>query len=680
MPRYRLEEHNEEVKTARRIFTVGGVIAFCLGALFCRAAFFRLTNSNQLDEVALRQYKTAVRTSSLRGRILDVERRELAIDIKVKSVYANPSKLKTPVEAAQKLSDLLDVERRTLLDRFSSKRKFVWVKRRIDEDLAMRIKSLNIPGINLMDESKRQYPSGLLAGSVLGAVGYDSKPLGGIELSYNDVLAMQLSYGNLKRDARGYLYLSPTDIQSINISDIVLTIDKTLQYIVERELLKAVESSDAKDGTAIVVNVNTGEILAMASYPMFNPNHYSKYPLSHWTNRAVVNAYEPGSTFKVIVVASALDRDIITLDDEFNCENGKIQIADHIVKDTHPYGDLGVSEIIKVSSNIGTYKIENKMGRDLLYESIRAFGFGSKTSIDLPGESSGILSKPNKWSVLQYATIAFGQGIAATPLQMVMAFSAIANGGKLLKPYLVKEVVMGDDSVRTINTPTIVSYPISRHTSKTMRAILEGVVSAGGTGTLAASMEYDVAGKTGTAQKADHKVGGYAVGKYHSSFVGFAPASNPLIAVYVGLDEPSGRHYYGGQVAAPVFREITESTLHYLKVPGTLTAMSDDAIRQLPPPKPKNDVVGLWSINDADQLKVADAAQVKKKYFKKDKDGLWRIPNLTGMTMKSILSLSADMDIVWEFEGSGLAYHQDPVPGSIIPSGRICKVMFKSLL
>ena len=679
MPRYRVTERSDYIiRTAKRLFVLGAIFAVCFSVLAIRLISFQLKDDEQLERVALRQYRTAVRLSTRRGKILDSFGRELAIDVSVDSIYANPMEVDEPVMVAEKLSDLLGVDRRRLLEKLSTLRKFIWVKRRVNDDQAQAVKELQMKGLYSMRESRRFYPGGTLAAALLGAVGLDGEPLGGIELAYNDVLSSRAGVGNFRRDARGHLYLSPSGEAETDIADVELTIDKMLQFIAERELARGVKRAGAKGGTALVVDVSTGAVLAMANRPTFDPNEYSSYPLSQWRNSAIVDAYEPGSTFKVIVIAAALDAGMVTKDEVLDCENGKIRIGKDVVRDAHPYTKLSVADIVKVSSNIGAYKIERRLGMKGVYEAMRSFGFGQKTGIDLPAESKGILSSFDRWSPLQFATIAFGQGIAATPLQMTMAFAAIANGGRLLAPYLVKRVIGATDGkVRSVWTRKVVAHPISPETAQLMSGMLGRVVEKGGTGALAASLEYRVAGKTGTAQKADPAARGYASGKYYSSFVGFAPADDPSIAVYVGIDNPQGAYYYGGQVAAPVFRRIVEASLKYLKVPGKIIKASRDVIKQLPPREVQGELpivergrpVVLVEAKDHDEAQVVEGGHRS-----------WRIPDLTGLTMRGVLEAAGDADISWDFIGSGVAVKQDPNPGSIVRAGQRCQVKFRPLM
>ena len=596
MPKYRTVEKSDDVKTAKRVYIVGALFACIFGILASRAVAFHLKDNAQLEKVALRQYRTAVHQSTQRGKILDSAGRELAIDVTVESAWANPREVEDPVTASEKLAKILSVDRRRLLERLSSGRKFVWVKRRLSDEEAEAVKGMDLTGVHFMRESSRSYPGGTLASNILGAVGHDAEPLGGVELAYNDALSVARKQGDVKRDARGHLYLSPMEESSEGgVANVWLTIDRTLQFIAERELGKAVGVSRAKGGSAIVMDVRTGAILAMANLPTFDPNDYGRYSLSNWRNRAIADAYEPGSTFKTVVVAAALDAGVAKPEEIFDCEGGRIKIGSNVVRDAHPHKKLSVADIIKVSSNIGAYKVEQRLGHERAYKSILEFGFGQTSGVDLPGESAGLFSNHRNWSELQFATIAFGQGIAATPIQMINAFTAIANGGTLLKPWTVKRIVDEEGNEIYSGGRQEVARPIGPETSRLMASILRSVTTEGGTGRLAASAEYPMAGKTGTAQKAAPGRGGYVRGKYYSSFVGFAPYDEPRISVYVGIDEPSGGLYYGGQIAAPAFREIAEATLRYLKVPGSMLVANSSVEEQLPPPVARSETAELRS-------------------------------------------------------------------------------------
>lgn len=643
------------------MYLLGGVFALCFGVLASRAILFHMKENVRLDKVALRQYRTAVRQSTRRGKILDSKGRELAVNVEAPSVWADPRAIENPSEAAAVLGDFLGVDHTKLHERLTSQRKFVWIKRRIPEDLAGKLKEMNIKGVYIEKEKKRSYPNGSLGSAVLGAVGLDSEALGGIELSMNDYLIQRVKPGSYKRDARGHLYLSPADTVGLKPPKVVeLTVDKTVQYIAERELAHAMEITKSKAGMIVVVDPRNGDVLAMANEPSFDPNEYGRYDFESWKNRAISDPYEPGSTFKVMPVASALEAGTVTQTSMFDCENGEVVIGDHTLHDSHAHEELSVADIIRVSSNIGAYKVEKTLGPERAYEAIKHFGFGEKTGIELPGESQGIVTPPKRWSKVQFATIAFGQGISATPLQMAMAFAAIANGGELLRPHIVKRIRGENGEVILEREREVRRRPVSRDTALTMTHMLEAVATEEGTGKLAASLDYPVAGKTGTAQKASRH-GGYLKGAYFSSFVGFAPSDDPRLAVYVGLDEPKG-YYYGGQVAAPVFRQVVEKTLRYQKVPSRRRLIADGS----------EDSLSIQRTLPAVPAKLPSAVSRG--------DGRWELPDFAGLTMRGVMKSAGDAPVAFRFVGNGVAVHQSPQPGSVIQEGDECVVEFSSVL
>lgn len=663
MPRYTTGGDGSRRRTVVRLYILGAFFALGFGILASRAILFHLKDDMRLERVAIRQYRTAVRESTRRGKILDATGRDLAVNIEAPSVWADPRMIENPLETANKLSSLLDVDRNKIYSRLTSQRKFVWVKRWVPKKKVDEFKDMNIKGIYIERENKRSYPNGSLAAATLGAVGLDSKPLGGIELVFNDYLVQQFKAGSYKRDARGHLYLSPVDAVSMNSPNVIeLTIDKTIQYIAESSLKHTMEITKAKAGVIVVVDPKNGDVLAIANSPSFDPNEYGRYKLDRWKNRAISDPYEPGSTFKVVVVSSALEAGTVIPTQIFDCENGEIKIGRHTLNDAHPHEELSVADIIKVSSNIGAYKVESTLGPERSYEAIRNFGFGEKTEIDLPGESTGIVQSPKYWSEVQFATIAFGQGISATPLQMTMAFAAIANGGDLLKPRIVKRIRDEEGHVIKDFKREVRRRPISRNTARIMTEMLEAVASDEGTGRLAASLDYPVAGKTGTAQKAS-PTGGYLKGEYYSSFVGFAPADDPKLVVYVGLDEPQG-YYYGGQVAAPAFREVVEKTLRYLKFPSRrpLIVSSEEPT--------------FNSYAKSELPQTPDVVPI----FEQIDNNKWLVPDFTGLTMRGVAKAVGNIPIDIRFVGSGVAVKQKPKPGKKISQGEEFTIEFRSIL
>jgi len=680
MPRFRSGGAESRRTLAVRLFAIGGVFALAYGILISRAFFFHLKDNTEIENLAMRQYRTAIKRSTERGNILDTNGRELAINVPSESVYTDPRFIKDQKKAAEVLNSVLNIDEKKLLNLFSSKRKFVWIKRGISHEQAEAITTAGLDGIMVMVENGRSYPHNELAAPILGMVGVDAEGLAGLEYQYNDLLLVDTERSNYGRDARGHIYLSPLDAgDKKGISTLELTLDERIQYIAERELDEAIKKSKAKAGVIVVLDVSSGDLLAIANRPTFDPNNFDNYPKDTWKNRAISDVYEPGSTFKSIVIASALDKKKVDTNQMFDCENGVLKIGNAEIRDSHPHAKLSVADIIKVSSNIGAAKIAKKLDKEDLYEYIKFFGFGKVSDIDLPGESKGIVSYPSEWSDLQYATISFGHGIGTTPIQMALAFAAIANGGELLRPHVVKRIIGPDGATVYQRERTIVGRPIKPETATLMKRLLERVVEEGGTGVLAASSDYSVAGKTGTAHKVSSK-GGYSSDKYYSSFIGFAPVDSPKIVVYVGIDEPSG-YYYGGQVAAPAFRDLIEEVLRYQNVPARNAILSDSR-NNIDMDSSNSSLIegGVVNLNDAVKEKkrntVKEIEGIKVEY---SDDGKWRIPDFTGMTIKQVLKSIGNAEIDLNVVGSGIAVKQKPLPGTLVASGIQCTVEFKEI-
>jgi len=550
-----------------RISTI--LVFFCLVSFIIAGRAFQLQvlKRDQLCKLAERQYKKNIPLVPKRGTIYTRGYEELAVTVEVDSIYAEPDSIDTPKLTAKRLASLLPLSRKELEDNLSSSKSFVWLARKVTPSTIERVKSLNIRGIGFVKENRRFYPNGELASHAVGFSGIDGTGLGGIELAHDAQIKGKTELVRAERDALGKRTL-PMDLgfeDSLAGNSVVLTIDKTIQYTAEKELAEAVRKSGAKGGTAIVMDPKSGEVLAMANYPQFNPNDLSSCSQAALKNRAIVDTYEPGSTFKVFLLAAALEEGVVRPGDKFNCEKGSMELAGKVIHDTHKHGTLTVREIMKFSSNIGSAKIAAKLGKERFYDYITSFGFGSPTGIELNGEGSGILRSMKTWSKLELANVSFGQGVSVTPLQLTTAFSAIANGGYLMKPYLVKDILDRDGKVIKSNQPQIVKKVISGDTASKVTEMLRDAVAEGGTGTEAALNGYDVAGKTGTAQKVSGGRG-YAENKHVASFIGFVPAESPELVVLVAIDEPEGIQY-GGIVAAPAFKAIAETSLRYLNSP-----------------------------------------------------------------------------------------------------------------
>ncbi len=648
------EEARKEARIRLRIkiVTIGVGIVFIV--TLARAVKLHCFKDDNLGWVASKQYNAKIPQSSRRGKILDRAGRELATSLPVPSVYADPKSVSLTDDERKTLASLLKMDEKELNQKLKIPRRFVWLKRMVDSSVIEAIKGMQ--GIYYVEESRRFYPNGELASHILGAVGMESDALAGIELANDRFLGSKKHDAVFKRDARGKFYFAPVAYnEQDDVDDVILTIDKQIQFVTENALEKAATAANARGGTAVVMDVKNGAILAMANSPSFDPNNYSKYPQDTWRNRAIADSIEPGSTFKTLIISSALDNGSVTPEDQFNCEGGAITIGRATLHDSHAHGTLSVRDIIKVSSNIGAYKVAREIGKEKLFEYLRKFGIGKRTGIDYPGEVGGIVRNPETLQPVEFATIAFGQGISVTPIQMTAAFSAIANGGKLMRPYVIDRIVNNQGITIMRSIPMEVSEPISEATAKTVISMLEGVVGEGGTGTRAASKEYQVAGKTGTAQKVTEGSGHYAAGKYYASFIGIAPADAPRIVIFVGLDEPKGS-YFGGSVSAPVFKEIAEATLKHLDVPSALSRVVVATQRQ------RTDSVDLPK---------------DKKRFQKLSGGDFQVPDVRGITMRDVMEAVGQADVKIKVNGSGLATDQSPSPGGVIKEGETFKVSFK---
>jgi cell division protein FtsI (penicillin-binding protein 3) len=558
-----------------RIRLIGGVFAFFFAITSARAFFLQVIQQEQLQKLAEKQHQKVVPLTPVRGAIYDRNNAPLAVSIEMDSCYAEPRNIDNIGEATAKLAPLLGMSREALGKKLNGSKNFVWLQRRMSPDQAQKIKDLDLDGICFVKETKRFYPNADLAGHVIGFTGLDPDGLEGVELKYNSTILGSTGYLVTERDALGrdIAQMGTVVTKASKGHNVTLTLDKNIQYITEKELAMAVTASGARGGMALVMEPQSGRVLAMANYPNFNPNAYSRYPQPVLRNKTIVDSFEPGSTFKVFLIAAALEEKIVTPNDGFNCENGSYAIGGRTIHDTHKYGRLSVGEILKYSSNIGAAKIGSRLGQERLYRHLKEFGFGGRSGIDLPGEAGGYLRDESQWFGVDIATISFGQGVSATAVQLAAAVSAVANGGQLMKPYVVEKISDENGTEMQRFSPQARRRVISPETAGTVARMMEGVTAAGGTGMNAAVEGFRVAGKTGTAQKVDPITKGYSVDKRTASFIGFVPIDNPRLTILVVIDEPKTSPY-GGVVAAPAFGAIAQQALCYLRVPpdkGTTT-------------------------------------------------------------------------------------------------------------
>jgi len=515
---------------------------------------------------AHQQQQRVVKLDPPRGTIYDAAGRELAVSVEVDSAYAVPAEIGDRAATARAIAAACPgLDARHLEKLLAEEREFVWVARKLDPPVAAALRRLRLAGIHFVQESKRYYPMRDLASQVLGYVGTDNHGLAGLELNYDAVITGKPGLRTVLRDARRGTAVSPDLFftEPRPGGDLYLTLDAAVQHMVERELQRAVEQRRARRGSAVFLDPATGAVLAMASYPAFDPNEFERYAASSWRNRTIMDAYEPGSTFKIVTAAAALESGLVHADDPFDCGMGSIVLYGITIRDHKRFGIMSFADVIAKSSNVGVIRAALIIGGERLHRTIVAFGFGRATGIDLPGENAGILHPLERWGPLTKAYVAFGQGVAVTPLQLAAAVAAVANGGSLLQPYVVDAVRRGEVLERRHPRPLVASRPISAATAEEVKRLLERVVTDG-TGKTAAVAGYRVAGKTGTAQIP--VPGGYARHAYLPSFVGFAPADRPSLVGIVAVEAPQGMEYYGTQVAAPVFGTLVREVMLYLGV------------------------------------------------------------------------------------------------------------------
>ena len=644
-----------------RIIFLWCLLFFCFVLILGRMFQLQVLKKEQLYKLAAQQQHVQIPLVPKRGTVYDGKGNELAVSIEVDSVYADARKVADAEKTANELASILQIDRKELKQRLKSHRPFEWVQRKISSKEAEQIKTLQLPGLFFLKENRRFYPNSQLAAHLIGFVGLDSKGLEGIEFQYDALLNGENQVWTAARDALGReIAMGKVPFEKEDhYRNIVLTIDEPIQHITETELDRGVEKWGAKGGMAIAMDPSTGKVLAMASYPTFNPNQFIQYRSKSWRNGAVSDVFEPGSLFKVFLAAAALEEQVVRPSDSFFCENGSYTVYDRTIHDTSRHGWLTFQQILKFSSNIGASKVGEKMGRERFYRYISAFGFGEKTRINLPGEGKGIVHHPRYWPPVALDTISFGQGISVTGIQLVTALSAIANGGFLMRPYVVEKIMNEKGEVVQSFQAETVRKVISEETAKRMTWLLKAATEKGGTGEAAVPAGYEVAGKTGTAQKVDSLLGGYSEDRYTSGFMGFAPAEAPKLVLLVVVDEPQGGNY-GGVVAAPIFKAIMEKVLPYLQVVPKGTVVVKNELDSAP----RKEASGTQPLIDG--IKVGKGA------------GTVVMPDLTGLSMRNALSRMEGRGLIIKVSGNGKVVEQTPRPGTVIEKGDICFLKFRS--
>src|SRR5216683_1633244 len=672
---------------AGRLLIVAGVGLIWMAAIFGRLGYLQLFRHSEYMARAQRQQQRVIEITPKRGSIYDRNMHPLAMSIPVDSAFAVPSELADEQLAARLLSGVLGIPHDVLEGRLASSRSFVWIARKLPPNKAEAVAALNLKGVYFQKENQRFYPKRDLASHVLGFVDLDEKGLGGIEYELDNQIRSKSEKIVVMADAR-QRWFDGGEAQRERGANVVLTLDEKIQYIAQRELLAAIEKTHALAGSVIVMNPNTGEILAMANWPRFNPNVASEVPAESRMNRAVAALYEPGSTFKLITLAAAFDQDITRPNEVFDCENGAIYIAGHRIRDHKPFGLLNVADILAQSSDVGAIKIAVRLGAPRFYEYIRAFGFGSPTGVDLPGESKGLLHRLENWSAISIGSVSMGQEIGVTPLQLITAVSAIANGGLLMKPHVVQQIKRGEQVLPTRASLSAAEPKrvIRPETAATLRGLMEGVV-LNGTGKLAHLDGWTAAGKTASAQKIDPATGRYSPTQLIASFTGFAPLNNPAVTILVSLDSPVGLRE-GGQVAAPVFKRIAEQVLSYLDVPRDVP-LNPRLIQAAYKRQIAGEAATLEDFSPTDFSGQPDApptasnqaepepkSHAPEVAMAADEGGDISVPDFSGKTMREVTEMCLHLGLEPLLVGSNLAVEQHPVAGTQVRRGAKVTVQF----
>ena len=634
-------------------------LSVCLWGLvvIVRLVQLQVLGRESFERQAARQSERTINLDPRRGPILDRNGRPLAVSVDAESIYAVPQEIHDPEATAAALARTLGLDaaaRRELVAQLQRSRAFVWVRRKLDPRVTRAVRDLQLEGIGFLTETRRYYPKRELAAQVLGYVGLDNTGMSGIEYAFEDLIRGRAAKVSVRIDARRRP-METTEKPSTDGHAVVLTIDEAIQHVADKEIERAVAETGAISGVAVVMDPRTGEVLAMAGRPTFNPNRFNAYPSSRWRNRAVADAYEPGSVFKVFTAAAALQEKVVDADETVDCGDGASEIAGTRVNDHAVFHQLTFRDVLAHSSDIGMIRVAQRLGRESLNRHIRDFGFGAATGIELPGESTGLLRPPNRWSALSLASLSFGQEVGVTALQLAAAMAAVANGGYLMKPVILKQVEDASGRVVRAARPVAVRRVIEPDTVDVLTDLLKGVVRRG-TGWRAAVVGYTVAGKTGTAQKIDAS-GHYSMVDHVASFLGFVPAARPALVILVSLDCPRGEHNEGGDVAAPVFARIAEPALAHLAVPPEdpdralrMTAYRPDAPAAVPaayrPPAPPPAPVGPVEPS--------------------------RMPDLRGLSAREAATLAAREGLIVELKGSGRVVAQTPAPGTELEAVMTC--------
>ncbi len=713
-----------------RLYLLGAILLLWFVAICGRLVYLQIFSYGKFVKQAGHQQQRAIPLAAKRGIIYDRAGRELAMSVMVDSAFAVPSEVKDLPTAISLITRITGDDYNVVLADCRAHKTFCWVARKADDQTIQRISSLRLQGIHLQKEPKRFYPARDLAAQVLGSVGMEDSGQSGIEHEYDDQLRGRAGKMFISVDARKR-WFSDVETQPDPGDNVVLTIDKNIQYIAEKELEQAIHDTQAIAGTVIVENPHTGEILALANRPTFNPNLRKQITPGALTNRAVSYVYEPGSAFKVVTLSAALEEKLTTPDELIDCQMGSIVYNRMRIRDSKAHGVLPVWGVLAESSNVGTIKIALRLGEERYYKYIRAFGLGQQTGIELPGETRGITKPPSRWSKVSIAAISIGQEVGVSPIQLAAVISTFANDGVYVAPRIVAGTLPLQGGVQTVAFhPAEGRRVVSSYTAAEMRSMMQKVVLEG-TARRASLDGYTVGGKTGTGQKIDPATGAYSKTKYNATFAGFAPLNNPQVVVAVILDSPIGLHQ-GGQVSAPVFRRVTQQVLEYLHVPHDLplaperqlllarakikdkdldddtpdhpgepletaevnTAALDSAkssavakrstavsmvgsgtvvqaaVREVLPSSPPDDSGDRSAVSAETKLPASGTVVLDVE------QGGIEVPSFVGKTFRGAIETAQDVGLQLDAVGSGLARQQSPTAGSHVPAGSRVTVQF----
>ncbi len=638
-----------------RGFGLLAVLIMVAGVLVLRLFFLQIVDTSDLEAKNLSQVQVDRKLQSPRGTIYDRHGSPLAMSVVTKSLYADPQMLKkNPEDIAELVAPYVSISKEAIVENLKEDTAFVWLDRMMEPDKSKAVEKIiedeKLEGLNFVEESKRYYPNGNLAAQVLGFVGTEDKGLDGLEMVLDDELKGGLTKEVVATDRKGNAIFGSVLAQYLpdKGKSVTLTIDATVQFIAERALEQAMVDTKPAHASVIVMDPKTGEILAMANRPTYDPNHYDKGKEQDFKNIAVTNLYEPGSTFKPIIASAALASGKWTVDTVYN-DTGSIMASGHVMQNWNGegYGKVRLLEILKFSINTGMARLGLTTGPEILSEYVHKYGFGQPTGIELPGEGEGLLFNPEEMADIDTASMSIGQGIAVTPLQMVRAFGAIANGGILMKPHIVKAYNNPDGTVASETQTESQGQAIPENVASTIVDILEKEVSEGG-GNKAMVEGYHFGGKTGTAQKLNTEYGGYLDGRYIASFIGFGPVEDPKFVVLVTIDDPSNGSIYGGQIAAPVFKDIMSQLVRYYQISPSVK----------------------------EEVKVGATTVQTLPNPSKNSDGSVTLPNFAGFPYGAVRDWLNEAGLYFKPDGTGNAISQDEAPGSAAFPGDAITVHF----